>query len=298
MMRSTLSLVLLLGLLAFGCGGTDEGRPSNDPVPQREFDQCEAAEGYEFLSMVDFEPYMAGNDTSRSVRCSPELSQADTASCDFYFNYDSAKTPGGPDCVTRLVGEDEEVFSYPRLGQQTFDATEIDGRRCGEETNGLNIITQNVGMCVGSDGRVGWGAALDITFSPALDASEWDGVALWVRDGERGGQPVILVQLVDPYSSGGLPETDPFYCNATDPALASEPILDSEKCDSFGTTITLSDDWTFVPARFDEMEKRGFGVVSPLGRLKTDEILRMQILFGSGNANFWIDDIALFREED
>lgn len=84
-------------------------------------------------------------------------------------------------------------------------------------------------------------------------------------------------------------------CDASDPAIGQQAVPDSEKCDSFGTAVTLSDDWTFVPTRFGELKQKGFGVVSSLGRLKMDEINRMQIFMNAGSADFWIDDISLFR---
>src|SRR5690606_25453560 len=118
-------------------------------------------------------------DTSRNVRCNPELS----STCSFYFNYDSAKSPANPeaerergsDCQKLAVDEDAEAFTYPGIDRQSFAAEAFEAGRCGEETSALNIVTENVGMCYGADGRIGWGAAWDITFMPGLDASEWDG---------------------------------------------------------------------------------------------------------------------------
>ncbi len=302
-MRSALAFIVLLGQLAAGCGGADEGRPSNEPLPKRQkFDHCKAAEAYEFLSIVDFEPREVSNGISPRAYCNPEVP------CSFYFNYDKARSPANPttgdpmgdDCIELLVDRDEVAFSQPRAGGAAPDGQPIGEGRCGEEGSALHVVTENVGMCVGSDGRTGWGASFDIDFSSVstLDASDWDGIAFWVKRGASGGVPAIIVQMVDRYSNGGLPQSDPHYCNAADPATATEPIFDSEKCDNFGTAITLTEEWTFVPARFEDMDQRGFGVVSPLGHLNTDEIYRMQIVIDAGNSDFWIDDISLFREKD
>jgi len=305
-MRVCLPVLGLLSLFSVACGGADEGRFAYVETETEDPEPCDADRGYESFSLVDFEPHeLAGGDTSINVQCNPELA----SSCDFYFNYDSASSPPNPtrgyargdDCLELAVDDDAEVMTSPRVGQSTFEAQEIPEGRCGEDGYGLNIVTENVGMCYGADGRLGWGAALDVTFSgPPLDARDWDGIAFWVRKGEGGSQkPAIIVQFVDPNTSGTEdPETgEPATCDASDPALGEQPVPDSEKCDAFGTAVTLTDDWSFVATRFEDLAQKGFGVVSPLGHLKLDEINRMQIFMSAGSANFWLDDIALFREE-
>ena len=291
-MRTCLPLLVLFGCGGLvACGGSDEGRPAGASFGQKpaEVDYCSMDEGYEFFSLLDFEPHGEGD-----AQCSPELS----STCSFYFNYDTASSPAnsdpilergrGDDCLQLAVPADAKVFTSPRLARQALEGQEIEGGRCGEEGHGLHIITENVGMCYGSDGRLGWGATLDITFTPALDASEWDGISLWVRNSPDGEKPAIIVQFVDPNT------TDP-NCDSSDPALGQQPVPDSEKCDSFGTAVTLTQQWSFVPARFDALRQKGYGKVSPLGRLKNDEIIRMQIYMNYGDADFWVDDIALFR---
>ncbi len=304
MMRRILLPALVLLAPAAGCGGADEGRPSYDPVHEFEaIDQCQVAEAYEFLPMLDFEPHMTGGDVSLNARCDPQF----LSSCSFYFNYDVDSSPPNPssgldkgdDCIERAVRKDAEVSTSPRLGAQSISGEEIDAERCGGTGSALHIVTENVGMCYGSDGRLGWGAALDVTFSPPLDASEWDGISLWVRQGEAGEKPAFILQFVDPMTIGTLDEDDePLYCEARDARSDGRPIFDFEKCDSFGTAITLPDDWGFVPIRFDTLQQKGFGELSELGYLQVDEINRMQILIDAGDADFWIDDISLFREAD
>jgi hypothetical protein len=305
-MRAYVPWLALLFLPQLGCGGADEGRPPDPRMPVSGgeggagFDQCKAAENYEFRTLIDFEPYQLPNGIGELARCDPGL----TNSCSFYFNYDEASSPRnsaanltrGSDCQQLQVDEDEEVFTFPRIGQQSFPGQEMPDARCGEEGRGLNIVTENVGMCIGSDGRLGWGATLDVTFTPALDASDWDGISLWVKNDSRDGNASFILQFVDPYTSGAEdPETGEPSCDASDPAVGQQPVPDHEKCDAFGTAITLPDEWIFVPARFSTLGQKGFGVVSPLGRLKQDQIARLQIFIDSGDADFWIDDIALFR---
>lgn len=302
-MRGSLPFLALLSLVSVACGGTDEGRLVVEATETGEADPCRGDRGYEFLSLIDFEPHMAGEDLSTTVACNPELA----SSCGFYFNYDDQSSPPntrwdlprGEDCVELAVDEGAEVFTSPRIGASTFPAQKIPDGRCGNEGYGLNIITENVGMCYGADGRLGWGAGLDVTFSkPPLDASEWDGIALWVKQGDGGEKPAFILQFVDPNTSGtdDAATADPALCDASDPAPGDSPVPDSSKCDSFGTAVTLTDEWSFVAVRFEDLAQKGFGVVSPLGRLKVDEINRMQIFMNAGNADFWLDDFSLFRE--
>jgi hypothetical protein len=305
-MRSYSAQLVLLPFALLACGGADEGRPTYERVQQHEaIDQCEAAKGYEFMRMIDFEPFMTGGNLSRNARCNPDLS----STCSFYFNYDFASSPANPvagrergdDCLQLAVDADAEAFTYPTIARQTFGAEVVEGGRCDEAASALNIVTENIGMCYGADGRIGWGAALDITFMPGLDASEWDGISLWVRQGNPKGNATIIMQFADLYTSGAPDPDDPEsreYCDASEPAAGEGLIPDHEKCDAFGTGITLTEEWSFVPARFDTLAQKGFGKFSELGRLNTQAISRMQLFVDAGSADFWVDDIALFRTQD
>ena len=306
-MRVCLPVLGLLSLVSVACGGADEGRFAYVETETEDPEPCDADRGYEFLSVLDFEPrVLDSGETAVTLECNPDLG----TSCSFYFNYDTASSPASPaqmrergeDCVDLAVDADAVVTTSPRLGQSnTISSQLIPGGRCGADGYGLNIVTENVGMCYGADGRLGWGAALDVTFSgPPLDASDWDGIAFWIRKSEGGSQkPAFIVQFVDPNTSGTEdPETgEPATCDASDPSLGEQPVPDSEKCDAFGSAVTLTDDWSFVAMRFEDLAQKGFGVVSPLGHLKLDEINRMQIFMSAGSADFWLDDIALFRKE-
>jgi hypothetical protein len=311
MMRTYFALLPLFALSQLACGGADEGRPSGETSGDLagESDQCELAEGYEFQDLVNFDEIT--NDTGDRVRtgeCEPSLG----LDCSFYMNYDLETSPEneklwvndetrevepqylrGEDCEELLVGKDAKVFTQPEVKSNQPTGELLEGGRCGEEVSALHIITRNVGMCIGSDGRTGWGAAFDITFG-GLDASEWDGVSFWVKQGPGAKKPAIIVQFVDSIVEGGREDNEnETFCDSSD----SSTVLDSEKCDSFGTAVTLTDDWSFVPARFDSLRQKGFGAVSPLGHLKVEEIIRMQVLMDAGDADFYIDDIALFRDK-
>ena len=301
-MRPLLPIVVLFSLTGVACGGTDDGRFSYEETDTTAPDPCEVGSGYELLSVLDFEPRRVSGGVSAQLACNPDL----PSSCSFYFNYDNASSPPNPalfgadgaDCA-ELVDEGTEVTTQPRIGSN-IESEAIPGGRCGQDGSALHIVTENVGMCYGADGRLGWGAALDVTFAgPPLDASEWDGFAFWVKKSEGSSKPAFIAQFVDPNTSGAEnPDTGEPSCDASEPATGPPVVPDSEKCDSFGTAITLTDDWSFVAARFEDLAQKGFGVVSPLGHLKVDEINRMQIFMNAGSADFWIDDLSLFRETE
>ena len=242
---------------------------------------------------MNFNPRLQGQTTVFTSIC-------DAATpCTFYFNYDEVQSPENPDpnlqmprpprteCLEPAI-PDAVAFTRPRIGDSSFVGEPIEGGRCDEEHSGLHVIATNVGMCYGPDGRLGWGAGLDMNFSPPIDAREWEGISFWVRNSAPVPRAFIL-SVADPLTSG-MP-----YCNSMDPAAGQPPIPDAQKCDAFGVAVTAPDEWTFVPAVFSSMRQKGFGVPSPLGQLDTQRITRVQILMSAGSWDFWIDDFALFR---
>lgn len=283
-----------------GCGGEDLGRPSAERTGVEQIDACRGSEGYEFKPIMDFEA--SGDDTR--ITCDAALG----VSCSYYFNYDlahsvltpdelAARFPAGSgyDCLSQV--SPEFAVSNPEAADGVFNSEPIDGGRCEQSTSGFHITARNIGMCYGTNGRLGWGASADVTFAPVLDASEWDGISFWVRRGKGSSGRAIILSLVDPYTSGAEdPETLEAYCNASDTVPGQTPVPDTAKCDAFGTAITLTDEWTFVPADFGALRQKGFGVRSPLGRVDAARLTRLQVLMTAGDWDVWIDDIALFRK--
>jgi hypothetical protein len=144
-------------------------------------------------------------------------------------------------------------------------------------------------MCFGSNGRLGWGGSIDVTLavsgpndpgpgnsegaggagssddnpdlpgSQGYDARAWDGISFWVKKTPGGTNGTLIVTIADPGTTEPPPGT---------PGCSSvETAPDAEKCDAFGIAVTLSEEWTFVPALFRSMRQKGFGLPSPLGRL-------------------------------
>jgi hypothetical protein len=287
MQRSAFKAVVssLLALVLSSCGGEDAGGPDLVPPDATPLDPCVADAGYELQPIVNFEPFAMGTGINRNAACNQGVS------CAFYFNGDRANSP--PDgCNPEL-----NVESTPPLASSALRGRDIPGGRCETSTSALNIMARNLAVCIDPrTGRKGWGAGMDVTFSSPFDATEWEGFSFWVK---RGSPPVpgdnrtdnksIIALAVDQYSSG-----EP-ACDATDPALATVQVPDTAKCDPFGASVTLTDEWSFVPVRFSAMRQKGFGVASPIGGLDTSGIIRLQFLLTAGEWDFWIDDISFFR---
>jgi hypothetical protein len=281
---------VVLASCLFGCGGEDEGRPSGERGEVTPLDPCEADDGFEFQNIVNFEPRMVGDRLVTTAACDAEIP------CSFYFNYDDAQSQANPTAPTPRekgalcldpVDPDAVVSTQPFIEAGQLQGEPLQGGRCAADSSGLHVITQNVGMCYGPNGRLGWGAALDITFTVALDASEWDGISFWIKNGSQSKQAVIL-SVADQYTGG------PPYCDNT----GATDIPDTAKCDSFGVAVTLDPGWTFIPGIFASMRQKGFGVPSEHGQLDKGTISRAQILMSAGSFEFWLDDFALFRLPD
>jgi hypothetical protein len=295
-------------LVTLACGGEDRGRPSGAPLPALEpGDQCELERGYEFQNIVSFErPFAAASPCDRGVPCpgSP-----------LYFNYDKTHSVGDPDAVCPNLAE---VIVAPD-GNAVNPSAIPEGSRCGSES-ALRIQATNMATCYGDNGRVGWGGSLDITLSDDyFDASDWDGVSLWVRRGESPNAAFILSVIDEPNLGLQVPESEELRCNCreepsqnnpsetrircySDPDKEIDstdtdapPFPDELRCDAFGSAVSMTDTWQFITIPFSEMRQKGFGFVSNSGRIDTTRLKRIQVLIAAGDWDFWIDDIGFYR---
>jgi hypothetical protein len=302
-----------LALALVGCSGSDEGRPSDEPRREsEEVDPCRAADGLELFPIAEFEPTQSANGTSCAI-----------PNCSFYFNLDiglSPANPAKPDLANPmpLPGSDKEPVCPP--GAMTdaaapFDkptgsviVTPLPEARCGSSESGFHFWGKDLAVCIRPEtGRPGWGAGFDVninyTMGEQYDASEWEGVTFWVRTGSGPTGPAVNLSISDRFSSGDGSVTDPatgemVRCDTSDPSMApvdAPPVPDTEKCDGFGTSITLTDKWTFVRVPFATLRQKGFGMPSPFGSLQPDTLKRLQFLMSNGDWDFWIDDIAFYR---
>lgn len=319
-----------------GCGGTDKGRPSGTrPDAGAALEPCNGADGYQTQVLVDFEgePLMFTGypDPRTAARCDPSVCQASA----FFFNYDEAhsnedpndpRSCTGPNAKTQGCSCQEPVnpdvlpFTDPQVGSSLW-GREIDkGGRCSAPGYALHFQATNIAMCYGMNGRLGWGAGIDVKFltpaaiddgaggaggtgngaggvgedephppgSNGYDASGWDGIGFWVRKGNPGTKASFIATISDP----GTTPPAPGQPGCTE----EETAADAKKCDAFGVAVTVTDEWTYVPARFSAMRQKGFGRPSPLGRLDSGNIVKLQFLFSAGDWDIWIDDVAFFRE--
>lgn len=291
-------VLIVAGVLLAACGGEDLGRPSDDPLePLEKVDPCLSTEGYEFQTIVDFETTEADGTlgplgTRRPAACDPG-----TTCSKFYLNTDTDLThPGETTDLHPICPADAQASKSQSGNQNGLRTNAIPDGRCDESTAGFHFVGKDIATCVsGATGRRGWGGSFEIQFSPSFDASGWDGVSFWVRKGEEPSGATLILTVADPYTDGHE-YMDPVTgvtrkCDMT----ASTTIPDSEKCDAFGVAVTLTSEWAFVAARFEDLHQKGFGLPSPLGHLKSSEIAKMQYLFVAGDWDFWIDDLAFFR---
>lgn len=308
-LRSSRSVSQLLGgalaLALAACGGEDAGRPSPEVVLVPPQDQCALSEDYEYQPIVDFEP----KGQSRWATCDPAVScQSDAQPTAFYFNFDATHTAPLPDGVTGTCSTNEPFSSS--VTQRDVEGVEIpDGPRCGSSESAMRLTVDNVGLCFGDNGRLGWGAALDLNFSPSFDASDWDGVSLWVRRGSPRSGAAFVLSVIDQQNDaiGGdfMSDTAP-GCGCEQPDPENEPrawtcykdpgadFPDSKKCDAFGAAVSLTDDWSLVTIAFDGLKQKGFGEVSK--PFDPSLLKRLQFLMTFGDWDFWIDDLSFYRK--
>ncbi|MGC4095013.1 MAG: hypothetical protein QM756_45265 [Polyangiaceae bacterium] len=202
MMRSRALLIGAAAALSFACGGEDKGRPSPDVAVYQPVDQCALAEQYELQPIVDFER----KGTSSFATCDPAIAcdQPTGSPSPFDFNYDREHTyPLPTDIVADCVST--EPF-FANLDQRDVSGTKIpDGPRCGGSSlQALRLTATNVGLCFGENGRLGWGAGLDLMFdkSKDFDASAWDGVSFWVKRASAISDAAFIFSVVDAQNAG------------------------------------------------------------------------------------------------
>jgi hypothetical protein len=286
------------------CGGEDAGRPSADVARAPALDSCQVAEGYAYQRIVDFEPQ--GKD--RWATCDPAVScQSDATPTSFYFNFDANHSAPLPEGVSGKCAS-SEPFSSSVSQRDVQDSKIPDGPRCGGSTSALHLVVSNVGLCVGDNGRLGWGAALDLNFSPTFDASDWDGISLWVRRGTTPTGGAFTLSVIDQQNDavGGdfvSAEAPGCGCRQVDPehdpqawTCSKDPgpeFPDSKKCDAFGAAVSPTDDWSFVTVAFDGIKQKGFGAVSK--PFDASLLKRLQFLMTFGSWDFWIDDLSFYR---
>jgi hypothetical protein len=292
-------LLPLPALLLVACGGAEDGRPERPTQTATEaLDECAVLEqrldeGWEFQNIVDFEPPGGATTPAWTARCPPEVP------CGFYFNYDSVTSPIPLSACAKQLGVS---YDFGLLAGQEIYPEALPKPRCGSSQAAYHLNVPQLSMCLNDEGRQGWGATLQITINAnsmdsgqadeVYDASDWDGVALWVRLGEHPGNRAILVSAKDRYTARApaMPLGGEDYCRT------DEGAADAEKCDPFGLAVLVEPEWRFVKLPFSLMQQKGFGVPSPHEGLDTALLVGLEVLFSSGDWDVWVDDLAFYRE--
>lgn len=331
------ALLAAAALLIAACGGEDKGRPSADIVNVPAIDQCALPDQYELQPIVTFEPRTQSNGKPDTrAYCDADVPCETGVETPFYFNYDKNHSeplpnnltpemlpttcPEPPAPTTFDVSNMRDVDQFPR----NINGKKLDAPRCGVSENALEITIKDLAMCVGPNGRLGWGAGLDLNFSKAqpFDASEWDGISFWVRRSGNGASAFVF-SVIDAQNAGiggtfeqetspgcgcyrPYPATAPKHWEcSTDPDVTHAMETENEpgkpaypdivKCDPFGAEVSITDDWTFYAFEFSGLRQKGFGFASqPFDKSK---LSRLQFLVQFGDWSFWLDDIALFRKK-
>jgi hypothetical protein len=108
----------------------------------------------------------------------------------------------------------------------------------------------------------------------------------------------ILDYALDPNTGAKIPEWTAYSTpdNMVQANNCYDVSVDVLKCDRFGAGVGLEPEWRFVKVPFANMRQRGYGVVSPAGRLLTESLLAFGIYLDVGNWDFWIDNVAYYSD--
>lgn len=270
-MRHCYCVAFLLSLtLGSGCGGGEGDAiavPEQDPVDTGPLQppDCSLSQGLELLTIDDFELGAAKSAFSNNEVCGP-CNALDAGSSELL------------ECQERC-----RASQFPTDLDKPLPAERIPGGRCGS-SYALHITSQSFYQ---------WGGLVGFPFSPAFDASDFDGVAFWARVRWSTRNTVRTVAL-DPETDATFvrPDTGAGYCDG------QATLDDTDRrtaCDPFGSYSILSGNWRFVKVPFEEMRQRGFGhVVSALDR---ENVRRIGIEYATGAWDLWIDDVSFYREQ-
>jgi hypothetical protein len=344
MRRAASPWMLALPIMAISCGGKDDVRPVGDSTKITKSaapTNCKAEDALalkEYLPRAEFEQSATGWQTSTDKSPSPATAPRPIKSCPQDSSYDC--------CLSGELTEAEQAL------QDTYECAPAGAATCPGFAGSVGIQAIPAGEGIACKGDVApgsalhvraarftdWGAQIYYSFSPARDASEFDGVSFWVRRGQGGSgvQPVgqsLFIVFDDKFTKENQTkyeiEVDPEtgdYVMIEDPItklLVPKPVLDANgdpvpvypaystevqasncydvnvdamKCDRFGAGVGLEPEWRFVKIPFDSMRQRGYGVKSPAGRLLKEELLAFGIYMDIGNWDFWIDQIAFYKD--
>lgn len=280
--QSTMRRLLLVSLMlsTWGCGGEDSSR--TDTEPPAPYDPCEESRSLDTVIVADFEAEPEVNWATNSDGTTTTLSPVPTS----VF-------------PTRLEA--------PKCTDETSAGSGFQVIATGLQGFGYSFTFNNLGV-------------LQDAGATYFDAAGWDGISMWVRRGSGPSASSIFASVAERFTepspaalalfpaeereallpANKCPEAsmgDQCYCNydAADVNDDGTPDPLLSQCDRFGAGIGISTEWRFFKVPFSKMRQRAYGRPSQLNAPDT-KILGLEFGLDGENWDFWIDDLAFYRD--
>jgi hypothetical protein len=263
----------LVSLAAIGCGGEQSAATDGDLAPP--YDPCEDSSQLQKVMVADFESTLPVNGFTGSDGTVP----------------------------------DTQLSPVPTA----MPASPLEANKCAADTSpgsGLHIVATGLtgyGYTFGFNGLNQLPGAVGATY---FDTTGWDGISMWVRKGTGPSSSSIFASVAerftDPAGAGLFAPSEAellldtgAYCafNASDVTgdQVSDPLL--TQCDRFGVGIGISTEWRFFKVPFARMRQRAYG--RPSTEPTPDpKILELDFGLDGPNWDFWIDELAFYRDPD
>jgi hypothetical protein len=259
--------------LALGCGGKQVSDANGSDLPL--YDPCAESSALTKVVIADFEGAlpMGLNWSNNSDGTSMQLNPYPPATATTPLEATKCPNDAAPGSGFHIV------------------ATALQGWGYSFAFNGLNVLSGGSG-------------------SSYFDATEWDGLSMWVRKGTGPSASSIFASVSDRYTdpSGAAlfsaAEADLLlstgaYCDFSaidvNNDQANDPLL--SQCDRFGAGVGIATEWRFFKVPFSRMRQRAFG--RPSQQSSPDvRILGLDFGLDGENWDFWIDDLAFYRDAE
>jgi hypothetical protein len=281
--RSTLLVASLIS--AWGCGGEEGTR--TDGNNNMSYDACEESRSLDKVMIADFEE-------------APAVA----------FTSSNDMTPGAV-FTAGLVTEALEAPKCP------------DDAAAGSAYHFVGTGFQSYGYSFGFNALNALPNAGGATY---FNAEGWTGMSMWVRKGTQipvssssifasvaerftapSGSPLFSGEEMDELLEANFCPADQTmggrcYCafNAAD--FDGNGVGDTaealrSQCDRFGAGVGIATDWRFFKIPFTRMRQRAYGRPAPTP-VPDPMLLGVEIGLDGENWDFWLDELAFYREPD
>jgi hypothetical protein len=270
---------------------------------------CNAASPYDFFVVEDFESGAAtGWYTNNEVcyACQNATNQClDSGTTDVWID---PTDPYPADCgapLDQCMQQCLAIQPSPSYGTDPLQSTLIpEGGRCGSHY-ALQVLG---GPFIAADGAVGvrFCAGTIDGGTCGIDATSYDGIAVWMRTAPGfANDPHILVtdrytdtannKLIALADQADEMAVQPF-CNYSPPPATPSGLSGYQAgCDKFGTYANVNQNWQLFLLPFEEMRQGGWG--RQQNQLDLSGIMSIEIDYGQGSWDLWIDDVAFYRRK-